>query len=519
MIRFFRVFFFVTAFLSLRIALSAQEAQPGQSSIPLPTSKELTTPAPGRIGSTNGFPGTLAISPNGRYAAMLNDGYGTQETMGTQSIAVLDLKTNRLADYPDKRFGENAHQSYFLGLVFSSDGKHLYASVGSITDPSGEKEGDTGNGIAVYKFHGGAVEPERFIAIGPQALAAEKKVSLELRKTPAGTAIPYPAGLALADAGHEGGHKDQLLVANNLSDNVVLLDMASGKVLQSFDLSTNRLVPASFPYTVVVARDGRRAWCSLWNGSQVAELDLTDGKVARWIKLKEPEDPIAPGSHPTAMLLSPDEKWLYVALSNADAVAVVSTESAQMVALLSTKIKGQEFSGTYPGALAQSADGKRLFVADASSNAVAVFDTSTEPKPVGDEPATAVPLGFIPTDWYPSALAVHGDDLLIATAKGEGTGPDNREGKTEWELKHHSHAYIATLLRGSIARLNIPSTLGKLPEFTRTVENDNLLHRDPETIQFADGKNPIKHVIYVIKENRTYDQILGDLRRAMAIPL
>ena len=383
MIRFFRVFFFVTAFLSLRIALSAQEAQPGQSSIPLPTSKELTTPAPGRIGSTNGFPGTLAISPNGRYAAMLNDGYGTQETMGTQSIAVLDLKTNRLADYPDKRFGENAHQSYFLGLVFSSDGKHLYASVGSITDPSGEKEGDTGNGIAVYKFHGGAVEPERFIAIGPQALAAEKKVSLELRKTPAGTAIPYPAGLALADAGHEGGHRDQLLVANNLSDNVVLLDMASGKVLQSFDLSTNRLVPASFPYTVAVARDGRRAWCSLWNGSQVAELDLTDGKVARWIKLKEPEDPIAPGSHPTAMLLSPDEKWLYVALSNADAVAVVSTESAQMVALLSTKIKGQEFSGTYPGALAQSADGKRLFVADASSNAVAVFDTSTEPKPVG----------------------------------------------------------------------------------------------------------------------------------------
>ena len=83
---------------------------------------------------------------------MLNNGYGTQETLAMQSIAVLDLKTNQLADYPDKRFGEEVHQSYFLGLVFSSDGKHLYASVGSITDPTGQKAGDTGNGIAVYSF-------------------------------------------------------------------------------------------------------------------------------------------------------------------------------------------------------------------------------------------------------------------------------------------------------------------------------------------------------------------------------
>ena len=512
MIRFSSFAFLAALFFSLPIALSAQESQPGQSSIPLSTSKKLTTPVPGRIGSTNSFPATIAISPNGRYAALLNDGYGTQETLGTQSIAVLDLKANRLTDYPDKRFGENAHQSYFLGLVFGSDGKHLYASVGSITDPSGEKEGDTGNGIAVYKFHGGKVEAERFIPIAPQAVGAQKKVSLELRKTAAGTAIPYPAGMALVGGRGRGKHKDQLLVANNLSDNAVLLDVASGKVLQSFDLSTNRLVPASFPYAVIAARDGRRAWCSLWNGSQVAELDLTEGKVTRWIKLKEPEDPIAPGSHPTAMLLSPDEKLLYVALSNADAVAVVSTESNKLVALLSTKIKGQEFAGTYPGALAASADGKRLFVADASSNAVAAFDTSTEPKLVGNEAAALLPLGFIPTDWYPSALAVHGDDLLIATAKGEGTGPNKGMGKTAHELKHQAHPYIPTLLRGSIARLNIPSTLGRLDELTRMVENDNLLHNDPGTIQFAGGKNPIKHVIYVIKENRTYDQILGDLK-------
>ena len=84
-------------------------------------------------------------------------------------------------------------------------------------------------------------------------------------------------------------------MANNLSDNVVLLDVASGKVLQRFDLSTNDLVPSSFPYTCVATRDGRRAWCSLWNASRVAELDLTSGKIVRWIKLKEPEDPHCSG--------------------------------------------------------------------------------------------------------------------------------------------------------------------------------------------------------------------------------
>ena len=85
------------------------------------------------------------------------------------------------------------------------------------------------------------------------------------------------------------------------------------------------MIPSSFPYTVVASRDGRRAWCSLWNSSRVAELDLEKGSVTRWIPLLEPKDPIAPGSHPTDLLLSPDEKWLYVALSNADAIATVDT--------------------------------------------------------------------------------------------------------------------------------------------------------------------------------------------------
>jgi DNA-binding beta-propeller fold protein YncE len=484
----------------------AQSPSTDRPPINLPSTKMLTAPSPGRIGSTNSFPATIAVSPDGHYAALLNNGYGTQETLAHQSISVLEFKSNQIVEYPDARLSDEAHQSYFLGLAFSSDGKHLYASVGSLSDPTGKKAGDTGNGIAVYRFLRGKVSPERFIPIVPQPLAAGRSLAVGL-SAPPHSAIPYPAGLALVT---DGSH-DKLLVANNLSDNALLLDPTMGKVLRSFDLSTTDLVPSSFPYTCVAMRDGRRAWCSLWNASQVAELDLTGGKVVRFIKLKQPEDPLAPGSHPTAMLLSRDEKTLYVALSNIDEVAAVSVEEGKPVQFFSTTTPAQKYAGSYPTALAQSLDGKYLFVADSSLDAVAVFDTS-RPFAAADSQAPQAAIGFIPTDWYTSALAINGDDLLIASAKGEGTRANKDSGKTPAESKHHDHPYIATLLRGSIARLNIASTLERLPELTQMVEQDNLLHSDPGTISFAGGQNPIKHVIYVIKENRTFDQVLGDLK-------
>jgi hypothetical protein len=111
----------------------------------------------------------------------------------------------------------------------------------------------------------------------------------------------------------------------------VLVDTASGRILKQFDLSAGEMIPSSFPYTVVASRDGLRAWCSLWILSRIAELDLVSGIVVRWISLPEPKDPIAPGSHPSALLLSTDEKLLYVALSNADRVAVVLTSEKPSV--------------------------------------------------------------------------------------------------------------------------------------------------------------------------------------------
>ena len=262
--------FLIAVFLA---PLPAQDsAKPRRLS--LPTSKVLDTPSPGRIGAVNSFPATIALSPDGHYAALVNMGYGTQQAQAHQSVAILDLQTNQLSDFPDARLSDTAHQSYFIGLAFSSDGGHLYASMGSITDPTGAKRGNTGNGIAVYKFEDGKVTPERFLKIAPQKIAAGRKVAFGVRETAAGTAIPYPAGLAVIP----GKGSDRLLVANNLSDNAVLLDSADGRVLQQFDLSTHEMIPSSFPYTVVVSRDGRRAWCSLWNSSQRSRAGSGEGK-------------------------------------------------------------------------------------------------------------------------------------------------------------------------------------------------------------------------------------------------
>src|SRR6202166_2177554 len=256
----------LVAFASLLVLFVVARAAERSRHINLPTSKTLTLPVPGYLGRTNSFPATIALSPDGRYAALLNQGYGTQETGARQSIAIPD---DRLSDDYSTR------QSYFIGLAFSSDGKHLYASMGSITDPTGEKPKSTGNGIAVYKFAAGQVTPERFIKIAPQPIAEGKEVAFGLRKTPAGTALPYPAGLAVLP----GPNGDRLLIANNLSDNAIVLDTSSDKIVQSFDLSRSRFIPSAYPYTVISNKAGTKAWVSLWNASEVAELNLENGKV------------------------------------------------------------------------------------------------------------------------------------------------------------------------------------------------------------------------------------------------
>lgn len=473
--------------------------------ISLPTGKTLSLPVPGFVARTNSYPATIALSRDGHYAALLNQGYGTEQSGVRQSIAILDLSNNQVRDFPDDRLRgdeKTTRQSYFIGLGFSTDGKHLYASMGSATQ----------NGIAVYKFTDGEVTPERFITIPAQRVSAGKTVILDTGNTPQGTAPAYPAGFAVLNS-RKG---NRLLIAANLSDNVILLDISSGRIVKTFDVSTSKYIPASYPYTVIVNQAGTKAWISLWNSSAVAELDLKKGKVSRRIELWHPPDPVKPGTHPTAMLLNRREDTLYVAMANAgtagaDGVAEVDLTRGVREQCYRAALGINDEPGAASIALALSADEKRLYVAAASLNAVAVFETKPSTQ-TSDKSDVELPLGFIPTEWYPSALAIAGNDLLIASAKGESSGPNNMKAAVQTGMHpNQQQPYIAMLIGGAIQRLPQSEIETNLPAYTREVEANNLIHAAPGKIEFAGGKNPIRHVIYILKENRTYDQFFGDL--------
>ncbi len=487
--------------------------------LPLPSSKVLLTPAPGAPQRTNSLPVTIAVSPDQKYIAILNNGYGRAESNGQQSIAVLSVATNELTDFPDVRLGRNAKQTFFLGLAFSRDGKHLYASIGSITDPEGKEKGSLGNGIAVYAFANGRVVPERFIPIPLQTLAKGKKSIKTWSKLPDDKAVPFPAGIAVVNV--QAG--EQLLVAGNLSDDALLIDGTTGKIIHRFDLSTSEHVPAAYPYAVAADPRGHTAWVSLWNSSRIAELNLVTGKVARCVSLRAPKTASDAGSHASALKLSRAGDVVYVTLANSDEIAAVNTVGSAPPRYFSTKLPGQKFLGAYPNAITLSPDGRLLFVATASSDAVAVYETKIahegtvclddcDPDDYAHFRAAKL-LGFIPTEWYPTALAVVGNELFIASGKGQSTGPNNRKPKLG-EDQNRAHPFIAALLHGSIARVKLDDidTKEKLKPLTDEVLRSNLMLGKGEKIPFASGKNPIKHIIYIIKENRSYDQVFGDLK-------
>jgi DNA-binding beta-propeller fold protein YncE len=498
------------------IQLAAQTGGSPQGTIDLPTSKQLIEPVPGHPQRINSLPMSMAVSPDGRYVVTVNAGYGTYESLYEQSLAVLDTRTGRLKDFPDARTPEGAAQTLYSGLAFSRDGSHLYASMGSATDPVGNGKEKTGSAIAVYSFTAGVIAPERLIPLPLEPLTLGRKTRL-IDEKEGDKGLPFPAAIAVV--GVTGSEK--LLVADNLSDQVLLIDAMSGAIEKRFDLSESDAVPGTFPNDLAVTKDGSRAFVALWNASEIAELNLAKGIVARKLQLLKPASPTAPGTHPCALQFSPDGKTLYVALANRDAVVAVNVDGGQfsLKGYFDTRLPGQSYFGAEPEALAVNADGSRLYVANAITDAIAVIDTGKLTTKAAKQGMVA-PIGFVPTEWMPMDLAfipsASGGKLYVATAKGHGTGPNNMPQRQTDESKKGKHVrastYIGTLLYGSLAALDEVEIEKELPNFTSAAIASNWTERAKEKIAFSGGSDDrIKHVIYIIKENRTYDQILGDL--------
>jgi DNA-binding beta-propeller fold protein YncE len=500
----------------------AQETE-GPRRVDLPSSKELLLPVPGGAQRVNSLPMSLAVSPDGRWVVSLNAGYGTYESNYAQSLAVMDTRSGVVKDFPDARVGERATQTYFSGLAFGGDGTKVYASLASSSDPVGDGGKKTGNGIVVYGFADGVLTPEGFLKLPLVKLAAGRHTDYPVVEggedgTGGGVeGIPYPAAIAVVP-----GAKQQLLVAENLSDTVALMDAATGEVERTFDVGESDHVPSTYPIALAVTKDGKRAFVALWNASEVVELDLGSGKVVRKLALLKPRSDIAPGTHPCALLLDERAGVMYVALSNRDAVAAVAvgTEQAPELAVrgyFDTRLPGQSYFGAEPVSLAMNADGTRLYAANLGSDAVAVLDPHRL-RGVGKAKGFVEPLGFVPTEYMPLALTSAGGKLYVTTDKGKGTGPNNfpqrvAEGAGDRQ-RRGSSSYIGTLLYGSLAALDESAIDAGLKASTETVLESNRMKAAKETIRFAGGRgSPIKHVIYIIKENRTYDQVLGDLAK------
>jgi sugar lactone lactonase YvrE len=286
----------------------------------------------------------------------------------------------------------------------------------------------------------------------------------------------------------------------------VPLDHPEDKVRIALTAKTDgKKARESYPYTCLAAPDGNRLFVSLWNRSAVAVIDLAANKVAA-------EWPCEP--HPTEMALAPDGKRLFVACANSTRVSVLDTTNGQALQTLSASLYPNVPSGNTPNSLSLSPDGKMLFVANADSNNIAVFNVDGK----------AVPLGFIPVGQYPTSVRFSAHAKRLFVTNGKGIWPRSNRHGTVATLPGQLqplNEYIGGLYRGCVSVIDMP-TPQMLETLTQRAYACSPLTADAGISAKAPADNPIpaklgdsspiKHVVYIIKENRTYDQVFGDIK-------
>ena len=294
----------------------------------------------------------------------------------------------------------------------------------------------------------------------------------------------YPDALVL------GPHNRHLFVTGLLANSLARVDLATGRV--------RYLNIGAYPFALVLTDGGRRLAISLWASNSVAV-------VATQSFTRLGTVPVGPhafardtaaGVHPTAIVALPHSPYAFVTLANIDRVAEIDTKTLTPVRVLDDSPYPHAPPGSYPNGLALV--GHDLFVANAGNNDVAVFDTRSGRLQ-----------GLIPTGWYPSALAASPKALYIVAAKGLGSGPNIQ------------HQWVGDMMDGLIQKIPLATLARKLPAwthralhqdgFTRSEQEQRLRH-DRASRDFVD--HHIRYVAFILRENKTFDEDLGDYRAA-----
>lgn len=387
-------------------------------------------------------------------------------------------------------------QLSFTGLIFSADGKWIYLA-------------NVNGSIKVFSVADGKVKPSHSIAL-PPANAPRRKEEI-------------PAGLALSADG------SKLYVCANLSNQLLEIDVATRKVLRAFPVGVA-------PYDVAVVAN--KAYVSNWGGRRPQPGDLT-GPAGRGtvVKVDSVRHIANEGSvsvidlssgavkadvlvhfHASAIAVSPDKRWVVVANAGSDNLSVIDAQTDTVAETIWCKANPADLFGASPNALVFAPNGKRLYVANGTQNAIAVIDFNPARNKSEME-------GLFPVGWFPGALAYDGPRHRLHVANIKGHPIEKKKDRASGGEGFNTHHYT-----GSISIVPLPSN-SALRKLTRQVYDN--YHREAIAEAFAKPRKNqkpvaiperigepslIKYVVYVIKENRTFDQVFGDIPEANADP-
>ncbi len=437
-------------------------------------------------------------TPDGKHALVASSGFNAHE------LIVVDLASRQVVDR------EAVRQSWFGLAVDAGSGKVWWSGGG-------------GDRLHTFDLRG-----HELTRTSPSDLPAEARKpdlpkdanqgTIDVKVKPeAPLPVPNPnrfkAGLRFDPA-------TKILYSIDVdAGTLTAVDAAGRKAERTAKVGTR-------PYDVALARNGKLLYVSDWVNRCVLAVDPADLRVVAQI---------AVGEHPNQIAVHPEDDRIFVACASSNCVTVIDTRRGIVTETIMTGLFPKAPEGSTPAAVAVSPDGETLYVANADNNCVAVVDV--------ESPNRSQVKGFIPTGWYPSAVAVTPDSktLLVGVGKGNQTRPNpfdkalaERIAKAkpgeipeDWKPWVAKYPYIGTTLSGALAIVPVPDEKALAAQTAAVYRNcpysDKLLTDAPYPTKTAiptkvGDPSPIKHVIYIIKENRTYDQVFGDMPRGNGDP-